>query len=144
MKKVDKKTGEIFRDETVAVSPATYNPYDQVVFEEVSSDSDTVPDMSMSIQEILANHTRGLAVPGALGNPTYDDNDLDFSKLDRMEREEYLLETREQVAYLKNELKRNEEAHKRRIEEEKAQKANEQVSFSNAPQEQSAASKSNE
>lgn len=140
MKKVDKKTGEIFRDEAIAVTPATYNPYDVVVFEEVSSDSETVPDMSMGIQEILENHTRGLAVPGAVGNPTYDDSDFDFSKLDRMEREEYLLETREQVAYLKNQLKRNEEAHKRRIEEEKAQKADEKVSSSNAPTEQSAAS----
>lgn len=61
--------------------------------------SETVPDQSMSIQEILLRHSRGLAINDARVPIFDEDNDLpDIRTLDLSERAEYAERYREEIS----------------------------------------------
>ena len=44
----------------------------------------TVPDMSLSVKELVERYVRGLPVP-VLGSASYMDDDVDLAKLDKFE-----------------------------------------------------------
>lgn len=81
-------------------------PYEQ---EKNVAPSMTVPDMAMSLSEIMRRSSRGLDVFGNK-NPKYDDDDEaydidfitpDFNKLDLAERQQLAAEAKEEVERLR-------------------------------------------
>lgn len=61
------------------------------------SPSQTVPDMSMSLQELLARYTRGQSIP--MFQPVYQGEDEmpDVSRMTKMEQLDYALELRQNI-----------------------------------------------
>lgn len=60
-----------------------------VNFEHPIGDSMTVPDMTMSLQELVSRNVRGLPVPGF--QPSYNDEFVpDMAHMDLAERDDYI------------------------------------------------------
>jgi hypothetical protein len=87
--------------------------------------SKTVPDQSLSVQEILRRYARGLPLSD-VKTPIYEGEETyhpDLSKMDLADREAYLDEQVEKLRLLKQDLKaRSEEIKKNREETTKKQK----------------------
>lgn len=92
----------------------------------------TIPGQAMSIQEMLARHVAGLPLDGAKvplyeADETQPDDDLlmghpDLSKMDLVDREEYLEQQRERLDVLQKRLAKQKEDHLRsKFERIKAQ-----------------------
>ncbi|QCS37364.1 hypothetical protein [Tortoise microvirus 93] len=90
-------------------------PYD---YEEVYGPSETVPDQTLSLQEILYRHSRGLPIPSLSG--TYSDEDLpDLRTLDLSEIQEIKERNIDRIAQLRDEIQQAELVQRLKREEQK-------------------------
>ncbi|MEM2002479.1 MAG: hypothetical protein QXT77_07540 [Candidatus Methanomethylicaceae archaeon] len=90
-----------------------YDPKD-IKNEVNESPSMTVPDMTMSLQELLKRYTRGGEV--ATFQPVYQqtddfENDPDISKMDATEKLEYARQIRESISEYQRNANRNKTAN---------------------------------
>lgn len=115
---VDKNTGEI----KPAKLRNTMN-YDYIQDSEPEHNylpSLTVPDMTMTVSEILQKHAIGQPIMGQAGEPLYyDDEELpDPKKMDITELHEYMEDNKRIIAQAEEENRRMQEEQKRRNIEE--------------------------
>lgn len=81
----------------------------------------TVPDQTMSIQEIMKRYARGLSLGGSLRTPIYDndedfDNDLpDIRTMDYAEREEFAQRAQDEIAIITQKVKSETDAKKTKV-----------------------------
>lgn len=81
--------------------------------------SQTVPDMTMSIREIISRYTRGLPISGNRLPPQYDGPDyegLNLDHLDPVDRAEYI---ESELSKVKNRTQAEEKARKSKEKAEK-------------------------
>lgn len=93
--------------------------------------SETIPDQTMSIKELLQKYSRGQPITGDNREPQYEEenhNFLDYKKLDLSEIEDLKLQTQHEITQLEAKAK-NELIEKRA----KAKKAVEQQRHENTP-----------
>lgn len=86
--------------------------------------SKTIPDETMSLKTILARYARGLPING-YGEPVYngDDDDLpDFSRMDKVELEEYRQNHRELVKLQEEDLKQKQKEQREAKEKQNPKK----------------------
>lgn len=93
-------------------------------YEHPSNISETVPDQSLTMREILQRHSSGMPLSGGR-TPVYngeDDIPQDLLKMDLADRESYLdsLRERNKIAY--DEIRRKQKIHADKIEAEKNKK----------------------
>lgn len=76
----------------------------------------TIPDQTMSIEEMLLRHTRGLPVTG-IRVPLYGEegNESDIGNMELTDKMDLLKRAKEDVERLRNEL--NQKAHQKRLDE---------------------------
>lgn len=74
----------------------------------------TIPDQSMSVQEILLRHSRGLSVPGDGRVPQYFGDDVvpDLGRMDKIDLEMYRRNIAGEIVDLRNRLKDEQEKKK--------------------------------
>lgn len=81
-----------------------------------------IPDQSMTIQEILSRHARGLNL-GGLRVPIYEEEGLegmpDVSKMDLADRQTYFESVQDEINNTKKLFTENENRRKREMEEKK-------------------------
>lgn len=84
------------------ISNYNYNVDDAINYEHPTGESETVPDQSMSIQEILRNHVRGIPMDVSLGQAVYYGEEFvhDYDELKRLD----LTEAHEMMSYLKDRI----------------------------------------
>lgn len=65
-----------------------------------------IPDQSLSIRDVLKRHSQGLAVQGDPRNPIFNDDlgQIMVENMDRVEREQYLQQVRENIAWIREAL----------------------------------------
>lgn len=101
-------------------------------FEHVSSFSETVPEQSLSIQEILSRHKRGIPVP-VTSAQFYDEDFSEFSKLDKLERLDAINAAKSEVSETQNKLQQQASEAARRNAAQKQEKENEKGSETTEP-----------
>lgn len=94
-KKIDKRVPPEFQNHY------NYNPSAEGHTEKFTKPSETVPDQTMGIREILDRFTRGQKVQ-TLKPVWYDENNISefeghFDKMDRLERIDYLKEVKQSI-----------------------------------------------
>lgn len=79
----------------------------------VPGNSETLPDQTMSIREILERHAKGLPVADSK-TPIYDEDEtsqgINPKTLDLVDLQELAMKTNDDVSRLQNEIKRSKEA----------------------------------
>lgn len=108
---VNEETGELER-----VFPDSY---------EVNNEpSNTVPDMTMSIAEIMERHTRGIPINKKIEVYNGDEEVVpDLSKMDLADRQEFIERTKEEIEATKKKFVAEREAKKKKADQgEKVQR----------------------
>ncbi|UDN67600.1 hypothetical protein [robinz microvirus RP_65] len=129
--KVNFATGEI--TETQINGPIIRTPYNAHTlprYREVNKlPSNTIPDQSRSITEIIDRYNRGMEIPGQPQNAHYTDEENpeipDFRTLDLVEQQQLLEQARQDVkdaeTKLRDQVKQRKEADIKRRREERDQ-----------------------
>lgn len=116
---VDEGTGEVIHVVPALRTSMNYNEVVPIgVYEKETGPSMTVPDMSLSVSELLERHTRGLPIPQFV--PTYTDEEhelesIDFLHLDLTEQDELRDHLKESVASMQEKLRIAREAQEASI-----------------------------
>ena len=81
--------------------------YEQYQGEVNNEPSQTIPDETYSIREILQRFSRGLTTTSKMGFYDEEDYHPDLSKMDLVDREEYIENVRLQLTDLQDKLQNN-------------------------------------
>lgn len=102
--------------------------------EVIDQPSMTLPDQSLSIPEIMERYSRGLNLGANTRTEIYhgeDDEFPDLSRMDLVEREEYILNRRQELDDLKSKLES--EAKQRQLEKRSKAKPTDSTEDANQP-----------
>ena len=123
---------------------ADYN-YEEQEYEVNNLPSETVPDQSMSMSEIMRRFASGLPIAGAKV-PIYNgEEDLpDLSRMDLAEQQEFMDQTKDEITDLKNRFAKEQNIRKQKEKEEQERKRkyeDQQIPFEELDDEEQKANK---
>lgn len=123
LKILEKKIPMFRKKYTMVDDEGTVVPYTGTPGRSQFGPSQTVPDMSLSLREVMHRYTRNQPIMG--GSGFYDDENpsmdaVDFHRLDLAEQEDYLLSKQNELRDLKSRINESKKSKKTTAKDDEA------------------------